>query len=141
NTRRTACSGSWIATRRMSSSTVLTMTAFRMSRRRYVVKTRFGINCSATRALLIAAAISTSMAISCRPPEKYARFVELPSAQAESEFRRLPVEEQLDAYLFLSTRIEPPKRGYADLVAERGRTVVPIVLNRIFQATDDKTRE
>ncbi len=100
---------------------------------------RFEINCAGAKALLIA--VAATSVLGCRPPQKYARFVELPSAEAESEFRKLSLDEQLDTYLFLSTRIEPPKRGYADLIAERGRSAVPAILSRLAKADDDKTRE
>ena len=139
NTRKTALVGSSTDSHQTPSNTASTVSKFHMSKRRSEGKVRFGIDCSATKAALIAVALST--ALTCRPPEKYARFVALPPAEAEMLFRRLPIDEQLDTYVFLSTRIEPPKRGYADFIAERGRPAVPVILGRLSHATDDKIRE
>ena len=69
-------------------------------------------------------------------PEAYAPFITLPPEQASARLAALPVAQQVDIYVYLTTQIHPPI-SYADVLASRGNEVAPLLVARLRQARRD----
>lgn len=80
------------------------------------------------------------IALTACVPEKYRRFAE-PSPEADAQFQRLPLEEQLDVYLYLTTKSHPPKLDYADLIATRGKEAVAPIMHAVTTSDSDLEKQ
>ena len=69
------------------------------------------------------------------PPE-YNRIFELPSDQQRVEFRKLPLDKQLDMFRYAIFR-EPPSIQYVNFLASDGREVLPQLLQRLREEKND----
>jgi|SRR6267142_116746 len=56
--------------------------------------------------------------------------IDLPREQGYATFETYTIEKQLDVYL-CAMNIEPPDLGLADLIAKRGESAIPSVLERL----------
>jgi hypothetical protein len=63
-------------------------------------------------------------------PADYLKFKELPVTQQHCEFKKLPIDKQIDYYLFDRSR-EPPDFSFAYDIASQGAKVIPPVLKRL----------
>jgi len=63
------------------------------------------------------------------PPE-YKKIFDLPRDQQEVEFKKLPMDKQVDMYLYAMYR-EPPDTKYVDYLASNGKEVIPSLLQRL----------
>lgn len=81
--------------------------------------------------LLLLSLLSCGFSGGCNnyPPD-YVRLLELPRHQQPCEFRKLPVDKQIEFYLYSSSG-EPPRPEFDDPLASQGRAVVPQILQRL----------
>src|SRR2546423_1078975 len=63
-------------------------------------------------------------------PTEYRQFFDLSLQQRHEKFRTLPVEKQLDLYLYAVDR-HPPDFGYADDIASKGESTIPLVIKKL----------
>ena len=63
-------------------------------------------------------------------PADYVRLLKLPREQQPCEFRKLPIDKQIEFYLYSSSG-EPPRPKFDVALASQGRTVVPQLLQRL----------
>jgi hypothetical protein len=66
----------------------------------------------------------------CHYPSEYIEFRRLPPERQHAEFRRFPIDKQIDFYLYSMNR-EPPDTSFADDIARRGKEVIPFLLARL----------
>jgi hypothetical protein len=69
------------------------------------------------------------------PPE-YKRIFDLPRDQQKEEFRRLPLDKQVDMFRYAIFR-EPPSIQYVNFLANDGREVIPLLLQRLREEKSD----
>jgi hypothetical protein len=72
------------------------------------------------------------------PPE-YKRIFDLPSDQQRVEFRKLPLDKQLDMFRYAIFR-EPPSIQYVNFLASDGKQVIPNLLQRLREEKSDYAR-
>lgn len=72
------------------------------------------------------------------PPE-YKRIFDLPGSQQEGEFKKLPLDKQVDMYIY-AMYSEPPDKIYVDYLASNGKDVIPHLLRRIEDEKGDYAR-
>lgn len=63
-------------------------------------------------------------------PDEYIRLVEMPKEKRYCAFKELPIDKQLDFYLY-SMRGEPPRPNFENAFATQGPRVIPPLLNRL----------
>lgn len=76
------------------------------------------------------------LASRCQQPPEYTKLLELPEDQRHAEFKKMPIEKQIDIYLLSMTR-EPPDLGFEDALASQGRTVIPPLLERLRKEPEE----
>lgn len=59
-----------------------------------------------------------------------------PEAKRIEEFRKKPIDEQIDLYLY-AMRTEPPHLGFARYLALNGESMIPHVMSRMVADKDD----
>lgn len=94
------------------------------------------------RLLLIPILISAGCISSCgveMSQDCKAFFFDLTTQQQVNEFRKYPVEQQLELYL-CGMRIEPPQIGFAWYIADHGEKVIPFLVDRLRQENDESKR-
>jgi hypothetical protein len=64
------------------------------------------------------------------PPPEYRRIFDLPSDQQEEEFKKFPLDKQVDMYRYAMSR-EPPDMKYVDFLASNGKWAIPYLLGRL----------
>lgn len=78
--------------------------------------------------LLLAFCVSTA---SCnRRPDDYVQFRKLPLETQNAEFKRLPIDKQIDYYLYNRGR-DLPTMTFDDAIASQGEAVLPDLLRRL----------
>lgn len=84
--------------------------------------------------LVMVALMLCGLNISCGaeeiPPE-YKNFFSLPASQERGEFRKYPLEKQIDIHLTAATYFRPPKFGFSYDIAARGQEAIPALLSRL----------
>jgi hypothetical protein len=73
------------------------------------------------------------------PPEKYIAFFSLPAKERPVALRKFSIPDQIEIYLYATTRQAPPEIGLAYPLAANGRAVIPDLLSRLQKTSD--TRE
>jgi hypothetical protein len=66
--------------------------------------------------------------------------IDVPREQGYAKFETYPIEKQLDVYL-CAMNVEPPDLGLADLIAKRGESAIPIVLQKLKTAKREIDQE
>jgi hypothetical protein len=75
-------------------------------------------------------------------PEEYKRFLELPLSQRHEVFRSYPIEKQLAVYHYAIRNQMPFDYGYAYDIAEGGKKIIPIVLDKLkIEKDEDKQKD
>lgn len=79
---------------------------------------------------------------SCRPgyPPEYEEFLYLPYNERAAALAKYPPEEQVDRYVWAMLVRHPPQVELADVVAQNGAKVLPIVVRRIQEEESSATR-
>lgn len=72
-------------------------------------------------------------------PAEYKRIFDLPRGQQKTEFRKLPLDDQVDMYVYAMYR-EPPDKLYVDFLASNGKEVIPYLLRRLEVEKGDYAR-
>lgn len=62
---------------------------------------------------------------------EYKKLSEIPKEQRYIEFRKLPIEKQLEIYLVAMSRSHPPNREFADDIAEQRENIIPFLIEKI----------
>ncbi len=86
--------------------------------------------------VFLAACIAMQNKCGYHAPPEYARIFDLPLDQQAEEYRKLPLDKQVDMYLYAMQR-EPPSTRYVDLLASNGTSVIPHLLERLNQEEGD----
>lgn len=73
------------------------------------------------------------------PPE-YRRLFRLPRKQQAEEFKKYPLEQQVDIYIYAIQGAEPPATQFGDFLASNGKKVIPLVLKRLKEEKSDRVR-
>jgi hypothetical protein len=73
-------------------------------------------------------------------PTEYRKLFRLPVEQQAKEFKKYPLETQLDIYLHAMQGVEPPATQFAEFLASNGKQVIPLLLNRLKAEERDKFR-
>lgn len=69
-------------------------------------------------------------------PSEYQKLFDLPESQQEEQFKRFPLEKQVDIYRYAMYR-EPPATRYATYLASNGKKVLPYLLRRLEAEKSD----
>ena len=84
--------------------------------------------------LVMVALMLCGLSISCGageiPPE-YKNFFSLSGSQERIEFRKYPLEKQIDIHLVAATYFRPPKFGFSYDIAAQGKEAIPVLLSRL----------
>jgi hypothetical protein len=75
----------------------------------------------------------------CNYPKDYLKFSKLPPDQQKSQFKGLPLDKQIDYYLYDQAH-EPPRMGFDDDIASQGRAALPVLLKRLKAEPEDYRR-
>ncbi len=73
------------------------------------------------------------------PPE-YSAFFKLDWEQQREQARTFPIEKQIDFYLAGKKYVHPPSSTLLYVIAERGKSAVPDVLNRMESEQSDAAK-
>lgn len=73
------------------------------------------------------------------PPE-YETFLELPSNQQRDELRKFPPEKQLEYYFAGLKYMHPGNKGLADVIAERGKSALPFLIDRLRKEKSERNK-
>lgn len=93
------------------------------------------------KVVFLAVAISITAFQQCAddtPPE-YRRLFELPVKQQAVEFKKYPLEQQADIYVY-ALRYEPPATQFGTFLASNGKSAIPILLRRLKEEKNDRLR-
>lgn len=88
---------------------------------------------------LMLCGLSTSCAAGEIPPE-YKNFFSLPASQERREFRKYPLEKQIDIHLIAATYFRPPKFGFSYDIAAQGKEAIPALLSRLKAGSSEAYR-
>lgn len=66
----------------------------------------------------------------CNYPDDYVQFRKLPEDRQKAEFKQLPIEKQIDYYLYSMSR-EPADMRFDEAIASQGRVILPVLLRRL----------
>jgi hypothetical protein len=78
------------------------------------------------------------MAISnCSASREFMEFYKLPNDQQEEQFRKFPIQKQIDFHI-QAMSLEPPEMKFAQLIANRGESVISPVLARLKTDRHDR---
>jgi hypothetical protein len=73
------------------------------------------------------------------PPE-YRKLFRLPTDQQQlEEFKKYPLEQQIEIYLYAMQR-EPPSTQFARFLASNGKKVIPLLLKRLKEEKRDDVK-
>jgi hypothetical protein len=84
--------------------------------------------------------LGCSLFAGCQYPQDYVDLVNLPSQERHLEFRKLPIEKQVEFYLIRASNSHPADRSFADDIAVRGEDVLPYLLERLEKEPEDYRR-
>lgn len=73
------------------------------------------------------------------PPE-YRRLFRLPREQQAEEFKKYPLEQQVDIYIYAMQGVEPPLTEFAGFLASNGKKIIPLLLERLKDVKNDRIR-
>jgi len=73
-------------------------------------------------------------------PQECRDVIDVPREQGYTKFRGYPLDKQLDVYL-CAMHVEPPDMGLADLIAERGDSAIPTVVEKLKTAEREIDQE
>ena len=73
-------------------------------------------------------------------PQECRDVIDVPREQGYAKFETYPIEKQLDVYL-CAMHVEPPDMGLADLIAKRGESATPIVVQKLKTADREIDQE
>jgi hypothetical protein len=73
------------------------------------------------------------------PPE-YQKLFRLPVEQQAVEFRKYPLEQQIDVYIEAMEGVEPPATQFGSFLASNRGKVIPLLLARLKKETNDRRR-
>jgi hypothetical protein len=76
----------------------------------------------------------------CQYPQDYVDLMNLPPEKRHLEFRKLPIEKQVEFYLIRATNSHPWDRSFADDIAARGEDALPYLLERLEKEPEDHRR-
>lgn len=74
-------------------------------------------------------------------PARYQEFFELPLAEQHVRLTALPIEEQVEIYLYAVTARHPPDLGFAVDVAKSGAVAVPVLLRRLENTHEEGAQQ
>ncbi len=77
----------------------------------------------------------------CQYPQDYIDLMNLPPKERHLEFRKLPIEKQVDFYLIRASNSHPSDRSFADDIAARGEDAIPYLLERLEKEPEDYRKE
>jgi hypothetical protein len=77
----------------------------------------------------------------CQYPKDYVDLMNLPSEERHLEFRKLPIEKQVEFYLIRASNSHPWDRGFADDIAAHGEGALPYLLERLEKEPKDYRRD
>jgi hypothetical protein len=80
--------------------------------------------------LLLLSLLSFGFLTKCGAPPEYAQLLKLPREQQLCEFKKLPVDKQIEFYLYSRTG-EPPRPDFDYALASEGAKVIPTLLQRL----------
>jgi hypothetical protein len=85
----------------------------------------------------VAALLAFQECKNATPPE-YQRLFRLPIDQQEAEFKKYPLEQQIDIYIEAMQGVEPPATQFGEFLASNGRKVIPLMLQRLKAEENDR---
>lgn len=85
--------------------------------------------------------LACSMLIGCQYPQDYVDLMNLPPEERHPEFRKLPIEKQVDFYLIRAANSHPWDKSFADDIAVRGEDAIPYLLERLEKEPEDRRRD
>src|SRR5438128_8005098 len=98
--------------------------------------TRAKITNIASVLLLLTIGMGAQTKCGYHPPPEYKRIFGLPSDQQKEEFRKLPLDKQVEMYRYAMYR-EPPDLKYSDFLASNGKEAIPYLLQRLREEESD----
>lgn len=98
-------------------------------------------NTSLRTIFTVALALLASAWSSCgsNTPTEYKRLFYLPEKQQEERFKQLPLDKQVDVYLY-AMYVEPPLKRYAGYLGGSGKKVLQILLARLESEQSDTAK-
>lgn len=96
-----------------------------------------------TKTLVFILSTALICAVTCRRqrPDEYKDFFDLPLPRQVEEFSRYPTEKQLDLYLYDWNHMHPSKVGFAYTIAEKGDSVVPLLISRLNTEQNENSQD
>jgi hypothetical protein len=82
-----------------------------------------------------------SLLAGCQYPQDYVDLMNLPPEERHLEFRKLPIEKQVDFYLIRASNSHPWDKSFADDIAVRGENAIPYLLERLEKEPEDRRRD
>jgi hypothetical protein len=77
----------------------------------------------------------------CQYPQDYVDLMNLPPEERRLEFRKLPIEKQVEFYLIRASHSHPSDLSFADDIAARGEDAIPYLLERLEKEPEDYRKE
>jgi len=93
-----------------------------------------------TLLLTIAMAAFSVMQCGNHTPPEYRRLFALPVQQQALEFKKYPLDQQLDIYVHAIEDVEPPATQFGTFLAANGKKVIPLLLNKLKEEKSDRRR-
>lgn len=85
--------------------------------------------------------LSSALFVGCEFPPDYVQLMKLPNKERHEEFRKLPLEKQVDFYLLRVSFSHPPDSSFAEDIAIRGEDALPYLLERLQKEPEDFRKE